>query len=244
MSSGTRIRLAVISCRTPRASRSFAQNTAVGRCRARSWRADSFLMKPSCLIASPTRLRVGSATMSGRFSTLETVPTETPACAATSLRLAGASATVTSPDVVQVCGARLERVKQPGLASAGPGRPGPLPRGGQAGVTIQRRIRPSRASSPDDRRYPGCGPSGGLAEVQGQGRGDRPGHPDSLKKYVADGTVQAFELWNPANLGYLAGRVGGPAPRSPAAARLSPGRPAGRRGRGRGPRTARGPPRP
>jgi rhamnose transport system substrate-binding protein len=31
------------------------------------------------------------------------------------------------------------------------------------------------------------------------------GTPDSLKKYVADGTIQAFELWNPANLGYLAG---------------------------------------
>jgi len=30
------------------------------------------------------------------------------------------------------------------------------------------------------------------------------GTPDSLKKFVADGTVQAFELWNPANLGYLA----------------------------------------
>ena len=25
-----------------------------------------------------------------------------------------------------------------------------------------------------------------------------------MKKYVTDGTVQAFELWNPANLGYLA----------------------------------------
>ena len=34
--------------------------------------------------------------MSGRFSTLETVPTDTPACAATSLMLAGASATVPS----------------------------------------------------------------------------------------------------------------------------------------------------
>ena len=31
------------------------------------------------------------------------------------------------------------------------------------------------------------------------------GTPNSLKKYVGDGTVQAFELWNPANLGYLAG---------------------------------------
>jgi rhamnose transport system substrate-binding protein len=30
------------------------------------------------------------------------------------------------------------------------------------------------------------------------------GTPDSMKKYVADGTVQSFELWNPANLGYLA----------------------------------------
>jgi rhamnose transport system substrate-binding protein len=31
------------------------------------------------------------------------------------------------------------------------------------------------------------------------------GTPDSLKKYVADGTIQSFELWNPADLGYLAG---------------------------------------
>jgi rhamnose transport system substrate-binding protein len=31
------------------------------------------------------------------------------------------------------------------------------------------------------------------------------GTPDSLKKYVSDGTIKAFELWNPANLGYLAG---------------------------------------
>jgi rhamnose transport system substrate-binding protein len=30
------------------------------------------------------------------------------------------------------------------------------------------------------------------------------GTPDSMKKYVSDGTVKAFELWNPANLGYLA----------------------------------------
>jgi rhamnose transport system substrate-binding protein len=31
------------------------------------------------------------------------------------------------------------------------------------------------------------------------------GTPDSLKKFVADGTIASFELWNPANLGYLAG---------------------------------------
>ncbi len=31
------------------------------------------------------------------------------------------------------------------------------------------------------------------------------GTPNSLQKYVMDGTIQSFELWNPANLGYLAG---------------------------------------
>jgi rhamnose transport system substrate-binding protein len=30
------------------------------------------------------------------------------------------------------------------------------------------------------------------------------GTPNSLKKYVHDGTIQGFELWNPADLGYLA----------------------------------------
>jgi rhamnose transport system substrate-binding protein len=30
------------------------------------------------------------------------------------------------------------------------------------------------------------------------------GTPNSLRKYVKDGTIEAFELWNPANLGYLA----------------------------------------
>jgi rhamnose transport system substrate-binding protein len=30
------------------------------------------------------------------------------------------------------------------------------------------------------------------------------GTPDEMKKYVADGTVKSFALWNPANLGYLA----------------------------------------
>ena len=29
-----------------------------------------------------------------------------------------------------------------------------------------------------------------------------------MKKYVLDGTVKAFELWNPVNLGYLAGLRG------------------------------------
>ena len=31
------------------------------------------------------------------------------------------------------------------------------------------------------------------------------GLPSQMKNYVLDGTVKAFELWNPANLGYLAG---------------------------------------
>jgi rhamnose transport system substrate-binding protein len=30
------------------------------------------------------------------------------------------------------------------------------------------------------------------------------GTPDEMKKFVADGTVKEFELWNPADLGYLA----------------------------------------
>jgi rhamnose transport system substrate-binding protein len=34
------------------------------------------------------------------------------------------------------------------------------------------------------------------------------GTPNSMKQYVNDGTVQAFELWNPANLGYLAAYAG------------------------------------
>jgi len=31
------------------------------------------------------------------------------------------------------------------------------------------------------------------------------GTPNSLRKYVKDGTITSFELWNPADLGYLAG---------------------------------------
>ncbi len=30
------------------------------------------------------------------------------------------------------------------------------------------------------------------------------GTPNSLRKYVLDGTIDGFELWNPADLGYLA----------------------------------------
>jgi rhamnose transport system substrate-binding protein len=33
------------------------------------------------------------------------------------------------------------------------------------------------------------------------------GLPSQMKKYVLDGTVTAFELWNPNNLGYLAGQA-------------------------------------
>src|SRR6185437_8156145 len=31
------------------------------------------------------------------------------------------------------------------------------------------------------------------------------GLPSQMKSYVHDGTVKAFELWNPSELGYLAG---------------------------------------
>jgi rhamnose transport system substrate-binding protein len=34
------------------------------------------------------------------------------------------------------------------------------------------------------------------------------GTPNSMKQYVADGTVKSFELWNPADLGYLAAYAG------------------------------------
>jgi rhamnose transport system substrate-binding protein len=34
------------------------------------------------------------------------------------------------------------------------------------------------------------------------------GTPNSLRKYVNDGTIEAFELWNPADLGYLAAYAG------------------------------------
>ena len=33
---------------------------------------------------------------------------------------------------------------------------------------------------------------------------DRDGRPLSLKKFVHDGTIQSFALWDPAKLGYLA----------------------------------------
>ncbi len=52
---------------------------------ARSVAADPFGTQPSAAIASRTRSRVASATRSGRFTTFETVPTDTPACSATSL---------------------------------------------------------------------------------------------------------------------------------------------------------------
>jgi rhamnose transport system substrate-binding protein len=55
------------------------------------------------------------------------------------------------------------------------------------------------------------------------------GTPDEMKKYVSDGTVKEFELWNPADLGYLAayaavelasGKVTGAAGQSFTAGRL------------------------
>src|SRR6478609_2271528 len=54
---------------------------------ARSWRADSLRTQPSFSIASSTRRRVRSDTTPGELITLDTVPTETPASAATSLTL-------------------------------------------------------------------------------------------------------------------------------------------------------------
>src|SRR5215468_2452275 len=59
-------------------------------------------MKPSSAIADSTLLLLDARTLSGRLSTFETVPTETPARRATSLTL-GARTTVTKPP----CRARL-----------------------------------------------------------------------------------------------------------------------------------------
>ena len=63
---------------------------------ARSCRADSFRTNPRALIEACTRSRVEAATTSGRFITLDTVPTDTPACAATSLMLMGAFTAIPS----------------------------------------------------------------------------------------------------------------------------------------------------
>jgi hypothetical protein len=51
---------------------------------ARSCRAVSLRTNPSSTIAAWTRVRVFSLTRCGRLSTLDTVPTDTPARAATS----------------------------------------------------------------------------------------------------------------------------------------------------------------
>ncbi|GAA3095396.1 hypothetical protein GCM10020001_009290 [Nonomuraea salmonea] len=56
-------------------------------CPARSVEAEPCRTNPSSLMAASTRSRVAGATLPGRFSTLETVPGETPASAATSLML-------------------------------------------------------------------------------------------------------------------------------------------------------------
>jgi rhamnose transport system substrate-binding protein len=47
------------------------------------------------------------------------------------------------------------------------------------------------------------------------------GLPSEMNKYVKDGTVQSFELWNPSNLGYLAGYAA--AALASGTATLSPG---------------------
>ena len=52
---------------------------------ARSWLAAALRTKPSFSIAVLTRSRVAAETRSGWLSTLDTVPTETPASRATSL---------------------------------------------------------------------------------------------------------------------------------------------------------------
>ena len=57
------------------------------------------------------------------------------------------------------------------------------------------------------------------------------GTPDSMKKYVKDGTVQAFELWNPANLGYLAAYAASSSPRRRSRTRRGSRSPPGKLGK-------------
>src|SRR5689334_4846424 len=57
---------------------------------AASWRAEALGTNPSSAMADSTRARVAGRTESGRFRTLETVPSDTPALAATSLMLTDA----------------------------------------------------------------------------------------------------------------------------------------------------------
>ena len=80
---------------------------------ARSWRAASLRRYPSVSIAFCTRVMDSAETSSGRLSTLDTVPTETPASLATSRMLvatieppsacprAGVKVTIASPETTQ-----------------------------------------------------------------------------------------------------------------------------------------------
>ena len=43
-----------------------------------------------------------------------------------------------------------------------------------------------------------------TSDVQGQGPLTGLGTPNQMREFVKDGTVKAFALWNPADLGYLA----------------------------------------
>ena len=65
---------------------------------ARSCRAASLRTKPSASIAARTRSVVDGATLSGGFSTLETVPTDTPARSATSRTLIAISSRLSPSD--------------------------------------------------------------------------------------------------------------------------------------------------
>jgi len=61
---------------------------------ARSWRAASLRTNPRRSMDACTRATVSGATFSGRLSTLETVPTETPASSATSRTLTAIAASI------------------------------------------------------------------------------------------------------------------------------------------------------
>src|SRR4051794_27573358 len=85
---------------------------------ARSWRADSFGTQPSLVIAISTRSRVASLTSSGELTTLDTVPSDTRARAATSFMLIEALRATWSHSSPSWTGPRVRDPRRPASADA------------------------------------------------------------------------------------------------------------------------------
>src|SRR6478609_8651126 len=118
---------------------------------AASCLADALGTKPSSAIAASTLARVAARTAAGRLSTLETVPSETPARAATSLMLTVAMGPPLAAETYRV------RRGRPGSARAWlepPRRRGPAPARCPGPSPPPDRL---RRAAPSGRRSPGRG---------------------------------------------------------------------------------------